>query len=122
MPLSISTTNSINATLVGIVDKIQSNGVDTAPPMRWDAINEEYVNPSALSNPEDAHITLSESASIPGFYYASVAGIDGLTELLRITIYDVDNSVAIGSSNSIPVETFVAPEVVIDLTVTEDRT
>jgi hypothetical protein len=96
MPLSATTTNTPELDLVIVVDKIDSNHAE-------------------------AFVSMTEDTLIAGLYTAVIEDIDGATELLRITIINNEDEVGIGVFNSIPVETFVTPEVIIDLTVTEDR-
>jgi len=122
MPLVIETTNTAGLTLVAIVDTVDDDGADTSPAQRWDNVNSEYANTISISPASNAYIPLTEGTGVlAGYYRATVAGIDGLTEKLRITIIDTVNSRAIGLTNSVPVENFVAPEVVVDFTVSESR-
>lgn len=122
MPLVIETTNTSGLTLKAIVDKVDTDGADVSPAQRWNEATGAFADTSGISPASDAYITLTEGTGVLlGYYKATVADIDGLIEKLRITIIDTVNSRALGVSNSIPVENFVAPEVVVDFTVTESR-
>jgi hypothetical protein len=121
MPLSATTTNTPELDLVIVVDKIDSNGELIVPKLRWNRISEEFSDPDEFGDHAEAFVSMTEDTLIAGLYTAVIEDIDGATELLRITIINNEDEVGIGVFNSIPVETFVTPEVIIDLTVTEDR-
>lgn len=117
MPLQISTTNTTGLDLVATVDQVSAVGAALSPQMRWDPLNEEFIDVDEFADPTDAYITLTESN---GLYEETVSMIDALTENLKIVILDRDTNTAIGVSTSL-VTTFASPEVIIDLNVTEDR-
>ncbi len=121
MPLNISTTNSTDLDLVAVIDKIDSDGNLAVPRLRWHRDDEEFQDPDEFGDVAEGFVSLVEEATLNGFYTVSIDDIDGSTEMLRITIINNEDELAIGVYDSVPVENFVTPEVVIDLTVTEDR-
>lgn len=120
MPLVISTTNTPARSLVAIVDKVDTDGVDVSPALRWDPVGAEFVETSTFVDITDAYITMDESATIDGYYEAVVAAIDGAAENVRVTVINAADDKAIGVLYNIPLP-LVNPEVTIDLTVEEDR-
>jgi hypothetical protein len=120
MPLVISTTNSTGLDLVAIVDKVDTDGVDVSPALRWDPADDAYAEIGTFGSITEAFIQLQESATIDGFYEAVVADIDGAAENVRITVLNDATDVAIGVLYNIPLP-LVNPEVSVDLTITEDR-
>jgi hypothetical protein len=120
MPLNISTTNTAGLELSAIVDKVDDDGAELSPAIRWSVAEGSFFEKEAMLFSEGL-VPLVESAAPGGFYSVDMPAIDGLTEKLRITIINNEDESAIGTYVSIPVESFVAPEVTIDLTVTEDR-
>lgn len=118
MPLVISTTNSTGYDLFAIVDKVDTDGVDVSPALRWDPDTEEFLELDEFSGVSDAYITLEESGTVSGYYEGIVEEIDGAAENVRVTVFY--NNMAIGILYNIPLP-LVSPEVIMDLTVTEDR-
>lgn len=117
MPLVISTTNTVDQNLAAIIDRVTTAGVLIDPPERWNATDEIWEDPDSISS-EDEQLTLSEE--LPGYYTQTEEDIDGPAENLRIMIVEQNTGVVVGVYYNLATS-FSAPEVVIDLTVTEDR-
>lgn len=117
MPLVISTTNTTGLALSAIIDKVTQDGVLVDPAERWNIDTEDWDDPAGMSAEEWSY-TLSEG--LDGYYEGVIEGIDSSAENLRILIQDEESALVIGSTISIPIP-LTAPEVTIDLTVTEDR-
>lgn len=119
MPVVISTTNTTGLGLVATIDKVDTDGVDVSPALRWDPDVDDFDELSNFGSLSDAFITLNETDST-GYYEAVVQDIDGAAENLRITVYLFSTQKAIGVLYNIPLP-LINPEVTIDLTVEEDR-
>ena len=120
MPLVISTTNSPGYTLVAVVDKVTTDGVDVTPALRWSQDDSDFIELGDFGSVSDAYIALNESTTIDGYYEVVIGEIDGSAENVRITILNNANAQALGVLYNIPLP-LVNPEVTIDLTVQEDR-
>ncbi len=119
MPVVISTTNTPGLDLVAVVDKVDTDGVDVSPALRWHRINEEFTELGDFVDPTHAYLSLQET-DIDGYYEYVLEDVDGSAENLRLTVLNNDLARAIGVLYNIPLP-LVNPSVTIDLTVEEDR-